>query len=377
MVTAAGSPIAARARALHECALVWDCHMDTLQGAVADGVDLALPSERWHHLDQWRRGGIRAQVFAVWVDTIYGPHHAARRALAQVDALHRLCERHPERVELARTAADVRRIAKCGKLAALLSLEGGLAIQNDLALLRTFHRLGVSSMTLTHSNTIDWVDSATDEARWGGLNDFGREVIAEMNRLGMVVDVSHVSDAGVRDVLAVSTHPVIASHSCAKALTDHPRNIPDGLLRAIADGGGVIGLNFYAAFLDRGTWDATVAARGDLLAALNAPPSIDPAELDRQARRRIIEFFAHEVPVPPFERLIDHLVHLIDVAGEEHVGLGSDLGSPGIPLPVGMESPEDFPRVTEGLLRRGLSEATVERVLGLNFLRVWETVTRS
>ena len=351
--------------------------MDTLQGAVADGVDLALPSERWHALAQWRQGGVRAQVFAIWVDTIYAPYHAARRALQQVDSFHLLCQRHPDQIELARTAADVRRIVRSGKLAGLLSLEGGMSIQNDLALLRTFHRLGVSSMTLTHSNTIDWVDSSTDTARWNGLNDFGREVVGEMNRLGMVVDVSHVSDQAVREVLAVTEHPVIASHSCAKALCDVPRNLTDELLQAIADQGGVIWVNFYAAFLDRRTWDATVAAHGNLMTRLNSPPVIPPEALDQQARTRTIEFFSARVPVPPFETLIDHLAHLVNVAGEDHVGLGSDLGSPGIPTPVGIASPEDFPKVTEGLLRRGVSDTAVEKVLGSNFLRVWEAVTRS
>lgn len=375
-MTAAGD-VAARARALHQRALVWDCHMDTLQAAVVEDADLGRPSARWHHLAQWRRGGIRAQVFAIWVDTIYAPHHAARRALQQVDAFHTLCERYPDWIEPARTAADVRRIVKSGKLAGLLALEGGLAIQNDLALLRTFHRLGVSSMTLTHSNTIDWVDSSTDRARWNGLSEFGRQVVAELNRLGMVVDVSHVSDAAVRDVLAASAHPVIASHSCARALCEHPRNLPDDLLRAIAKRGGVIGVNFYAAFLDRITWDATVAAHGDLLARLNAPSAVPAEELDQRARERLLDFFSARVPVPPADRLIDHLVYMVDVAGEDHVGLGSDLGSFGIPTPVGLATPEDFPAVTEGLLRRGLREETVEKVLGRNFLRVWETVTRS
>jgi membrane dipeptidase len=374
-VTAAAP--ASRAAALHARSLVWDCHMDTLQGPVTDGADLGAPSARWHHLAQWRAGGIRAQVFAIWVDTIYAPHHAARRALQQVDAFWQLCERHPDLIEAARTAADVRRIARTGRLAALLSLEGGLAIQNDLALLRTFHRLGVSSMTLTHSNTIDWVDSSTDAPRSHGLSPFGREVVAEMNRLGMVVDVSHVSDAAVRDVLATSVQPVVASHSCARAVCDHPRNLPDELLRAIADGGGVIGVNFYAAFVDRLTWDATVAARADVLARLNRAETVAPDDLDRAARERLLGFFAPPVPVPPAARLVDHLMHMVRVAGEDHVGLGSDLGSPGLPTPVGLGSPADFPAITEALLARGLGEAAVEKILGRNFLRVWEAVTRT
>jgi membrane dipeptidase len=349
--------------------------MDTLQGAVADGVDLAFPS-RWHDLSQWRRGSVRAQVFAVWVDTIYGPYHAARRALQQIDAFYTLCTRHSDLIEMARTAADVRRIAKTGTLAGLLSLEGGLAIQNDLALLRNFHRLGVSSMTLTHSNSLAWVDSSTDVPRSNGLSEFGRDVVREMNRLGMVVDVSHISDCAVLDVLATSAVPVIASHSSSKALCDHPRNLTDDLLRAIADRGGVVGFNFYAAFLDGETWKATVATRGDILAELNRPPAVSPTSLDREAAHRARSIFKAEVPVPPLDRLIDHVVHMIDVAGEDHIGLGSDLGSLGLPTPIGISSPEDFPKVTGALLERGLAESVVEKVLGKNFLRVWETVTR-
>jgi membrane dipeptidase len=159
-------------------------------------------------------------------------------------------------------------------------------------------------------------------------------------------------------------------------LCDHPRNLTDELLRAIAESGGVIGVNFYAAFLDITTWRATLASRGNVIEALNRPPDIPADQLDREAARRVMDFFNDRVPVPPLDTLLDHLVHMINVAGEDHVGLGSDLGSPGIPLPVGIASPEDFPRVTEGLLGRKLSEPVVAKVLGGNFLRVWETVTR-
>ena len=346
--------------------------MDSLQAAVCDGVDLGVPNARWPDLGAWRRGGIRAQVFAIWIDTIYAPYHAARRALQQVDAFHQLCERHPDLIELARTASDVRRIAKTGRLAGLLALEGGVSIQNDLALLRNFHRLGVSSMTLTHSNSIDWVDASTDAPRSNGLSEFGREVIAEMNRLGMVIDVSHTSDQAVRDVLAASAVPIVASHSNAKALCDHPRNLPDELIRATAERGGVVGVNFYTAFVDISVWQAILAQDGDLLKDLNSPPDIRPEDLDAEARKRLSMFFRGSIDPPPLDRLIDHIVHLIDVAGPEHVGIGSDLGSPNIPLPLGIATPEDFPKVTEAMSRRGISEGVVERILGLNFLRVWE-----
>jgi len=230
--------VSARARQVHERALVWDAHMDSLQRVLIEGVDLGQKGDAQADLVRWKEGGVDVQVFAVWVDTVYGKYHAARRSLQQIDAFHRLLDKYPDRIELARTGDDIRRIVSGGKLAALLAIEGGLSIQNDLALLRTYRRLGATSMTLTHSATIDWADSSTDRARWHGLNDVGRDVIREMNRLHMVVDVSHVSDETVRDVLEVSTDPIIASHSSVRALCNHPRNLPDALIRAIADAGG-------------------------------------------------------------------------------------------------------------------------------------------
>jgi membrane dipeptidase len=235
----------ARARELHQRALVWDAHMDSLCRAVVDDTDLGQRSAAQADLTRWREGNVRAQMLAVWVDTIYAPHHAARRALQQIDLFHRLLEKYPDQVELALSAADVRRIAGEGKLALMLAIEGGVAIQNDLSLLRTYARLGATSMTLTHTATIDWVDSSTDVARWGGLTEFGREVIREMNRLRMMVDVSHVSDDTIRQCLELSSQPIIASHSSCRALAGHQRNLPDELIRGIARKGGVVGINFY------------------------------------------------------------------------------------------------------------------------------------
>ena len=369
--------VSPRAHDLHHRTLVWDAHMDSLQRVVMHGVDLGVRGDGQADLVRWKEGGVDIQIFAVWVDTIYGRHHAARRAFQQIDAFHTLLERYPDRIELARTGADVTRIVAAGKLAALLAIEGGIAIQNDLALLRTFHRLGASSMTLTHSATIDWADASTDAKRWGGLTEFGKKVVREMNRLGMVVDVSHVSDDVVRDVLEISAVPVIASHSCCRALCDQPRNIPDDLMRAVAARGGVIGINFFSAFLDADYYRALIAGSKDLFAALNAAPEVPPDELDSVAASRLSHLFDIQPPRPAFDRILEHIDHAVQVAGIDHVGLGSDLDSARLPTPDGMDSASDFPRITEGLLRRGYAEDDVDKILGANFLRVFETVARS
>lgn len=363
-----------RARALHERAMVWDAHCDSLQRVIVDQVDLGVAGSGQCDLPSWRAGGVKAQVFAVWVDTIYAPDHAARRALEQVAAFHQFLARYPGEVGLALSGADVRRLAAQGRLAALLAIEGGVAIQGDLALLGTYARLGATSMTLTHSASLDWVDSSTDAPRAHGLSPFGREVIAEMNRLRMLVDLSHVSDAVVEQVTALSTAPVIASHSSAKAICDHPRNLTDALARAIADTGGVVGVNFVDEILDQATYDRVTAGRGSVLTRLNEPTRYRPEELDRAAAERLRGFFAAPGPRPPFERIIDHVLHLVRVVGADHVGIGADMDACRIPLPEGFDSARDYPKLTDALCRRGLTDDEVEKIMGGNFLRVFEAV---
>jgi len=362
------------ASAIHEQSLVWDAHMDSLVRVVEHGIDLGVRSEAQADLTRWREGGVRAQVYAVWIDTIYAPYHAARRALQQIDALYCLLERYPDQIELARTAAEVLRIAAEGKLAAMIAIEGGVAIQNDLGLLRTYARLGATSMTLTHTASLDWVDSSTDRPRSGGLSPFGREVVREMNRLRMMVDVSHVSDDVVRQCLDLSSAPIIASHSSCRALTNHPRNLPDDLLKAIAARGGVVGINFYNEFIDQGYRDELSRRTGQIIAQLNAPPVVPPEDLDDRARERSQGFFKDPPPRPPFARILEHIDHAVQVAGVDHVGIGSDLDSTMIPTPLGMDSVSDFPRLTEGLLERGYRPDDVAKILGGNFLRVFREV---
>jgi membrane dipeptidase len=351
--------------------------MDSLQRVVMHGVDLGVRGDGQADLVRWKEGGVDVQIFAVWVDTIYGRHHAARRAFQQIDAFHSLIERYPDRIELARTGADITRIVAAGKLAALLAIEGGIAIQNDLALLRTFHRLGASSMTLTHSATIDWADASTDATRWGGLTEFGKEVVREMNRLGMVVDVSHVSDDVVRNVLEISA---AAGDRVALLLPRALRPAAEHSRRPDARGRGARRRDRHQLFLrvprrrllprdDRGIEGPIRGAeRGARSAA---------GELDSVAASRLSHLFDVQPPRPAFDRLLDHIDHAVQVAGIDHVGLGSDLDSARLPTPQGMDSASDFPRITEGLLRRGYAEADAAKILGANFLRVFETVARS
>lgn len=366
--------ISDRARAIHGRAFVWDAHCDSLQRVIVEGADLGLPSDAQCDLSSWRAGGVKAQVFAVWVDTIYGSEHAARRAFEQIAAFHQFLARYPDQVGLAVTGADVRRLARQGRLAAILAMEGGLAIQDDLGLLRTYARLGATSMTLTHSASLDWVDSSTDVARSNGLSEFGREVIAEMNRLRMIVDVSHVSDPVIEQATKLSTAPVIASHSSAKMICNHPRNVTDVLARAIADTGGVVGVNFVNEIVDQASYDRVSAGRGSVLKILNEPTHYRPEELDRVAAERIRGFFLDQTHRPPFERIIEHIMHLVNVAGADHVGIGADMDACRIPLPDGFDSARDYPKLTDALCRKGLSDDQIEKIMGGNFLRVFEAV---
>lgn len=362
------------ARRIHEQAIVIDTHMDTLQRVLMQHADLGVRSKEGQaDLDRFKEGGVDAQFFAVWIDPMYAPYHAARRTLQLIDAMQGVLEKYPQRIELARTSADIRRIIASGRLAALMGIEGGHAIQNDLSLLRTYKRLGVAYMTLTHSNTNDWADSSTDKPRWGGLNDLGRDVVREMNRIGMMVDISHVSDDTIRDVLEVTSKPVIASHSSCRALCNHPRNLSDDLLKAIGTNGGYVGINFYPEFIDQQYRDAILAKQKDTLATLNEPHELSPEKLDELAPDRAFSFAEDMgVPRPPFDRILDHIDHAVKMAGIDHVGIGSDLDT--IPTPQGIDDVADFPKITEGLIARGYKEDDIRKILGGNLLRVLETV---
>ncbi|MBX3197219.1 MAG: dipeptidase [Labilithrix sp.] len=375
------APLEQRAARLHERAIVIDGHDDvpTLMLAGGTGIELDSP---WAHtsLAKMKRGGITGSFFSIYVEgdlaekptvTGGGP---LRRAIDLIDLTYRQVERHPDALMLAMSADDVRRAKREGKVAVLMGVEGGHAIESSLSALRVLYRLGCRYMTLTHTNTNEWADSAgfsgPPPVRHHGLAPFGEEVVREMQRIGMLVDVSHVSDETFAAVMRVAEAPVIASHSSARAVADHRRNLSDDMLRAIAKNGGVAMVNFWSLFLSnefgaasRAWFDKHGAAHAELRARHKQSPLA--------FREALAKLRAETEPLPkvPLSKLIDHIEHMIAVAGVDHVGLGSDFDGVDA-LPEGITGVDALPKITLELLRRGHSEEDVLKILGENFLRV-------
>ncbi|MFN2482975.1 MAG: dipeptidase [Pyrinomonadaceae bacterium] len=367
-----------RALKLQRSSIVVDTHNDILSFMYDEDYDIGEPSAGKYHTDlaRMKQGGLTAEFFSVYVDRSYAEKGgAARRALDLIDRVYRAGERHPAELALAFSTEDIRRAKKQGKIAALMGIEGGHAIEDSLEALRDFYRLGVRYMTLTHNNTNNWADSCCDKATHNGLSDFGKEVVREMNRTGMLVDISHVSDKTMSDVLDVSTAPVIASHSSARALANRPRNIPDDLLRRIARNGGVVMVNFYPAFISMDYYNADRARDERLKSrreALRAQYKDDAKRLEAELKKLTD---ADPIPKAPLSVLIDHFDHIAKVAGVDHVGIGSDFD--GVPdLPAGMDDVSKLPAITYELLRRGYSESDVRKVLGENFMRAFAQAER-
>ena len=364
---------AARARRIHADLIGVDSHIDTLQRAINQGVDLSQRQAATHvDLPRLKESGMVAPFFAMWAPMYYQGGEAVRRTLQLRDAMQSLFDAHPDQIELATTAADVRRIAGGGRIAAVLTVEGGHQIANDLAVLRMYHRLGVRSMTLTHFRGNDWVDSSTDEPRHGGLTDFGRQVVREMNSLGMIVDVSHVSDEAFYAVLQTTTKPVIASHSSCRALSPVPRNMTDDMIRALARNGGVVSINFGAGFVNARDAE-TLRQRIGAMAAATAP-AVTGRALDEFSAADYVREFGRTIPASAtLEDVVAHVDHAVKVGGVDHVGIGSDWD--GInSVPAGLEDVSKMPALTEALLRRGYGEGDVRKILGGNLLRVLEEV---
>jgi membrane dipeptidase len=393
-----------RAWALHHRAIVVDTHIDTTTRILDHGFDMG-PRASDGHVDLQRaaEGGLDAVFYSIYVDSrFFGDEGAlfatppssinddwprprdagaangsARRALDMIDGLVRTVERHSDRMVLCASTATLTGAVGAGRHAALMGIEGGHAIEGDLGLLRQFHRLGVRYMTLTHTNHNEFADScAPAEPRWGGLNRLGEKVVREMNRLGIMVDVSHVSDATFADVLQVSTAPVICSHSSLRSICPHPRNITDDMLRALAEQGGVVMINYNCGFLDAEYGkrsSARAATRRIQEKSARDTFAADSPEL-RQALANLDERFP-PVERPPLQVLIAHLLRAIEIAGPDHVGLGSDFD--GVPcVPAGIDDATFLPRLTYELLAAGQPDATVEKVLGQNLLRVFGAVER-
>jgi len=368
----------ARALSLHRSAIVVDTHADTTP---------LFEDPNWHfderhalgHVDlpRMRQGGLDVQFWSIYLGRTEGPGRAIRTALKRIDAVYQMLERHADQTELARSVEDIRRIVGEGKIASLMGLEGGHIIEDSLAALRGFHQRGVRYMTLTHSFHTNWADSSgtveIPEPLHHGLTRFGKQVVREMNGLGMMVDVSHVSDTTFFDALRTSLAPLIASHSSCRAVADHARNLSDPMLRALASKGGVIMLNFYPAYIDERAADAAREFRR--AQRENLDRLRDRFRIDPPGGQRASQLFYAKNPFPQtsLEVLLDHFDHAIRVAGPDHVGIGSDWD--GVPsMPTGMDDVSRLPALTLGLLQRGHSPETVRKVLGENLLRVMSRV---
>ena len=354
--------------------LVWEIrklHDGNLDAAVRNGADQPYPLQT--DLARLKAGRVGGQFWSVWIPADTTGPRAVEMTLEQIDLVRRLVAAHPEQLALAATAADVRRIAKSGRTASLIGVEGGHQIDGRLSVLRQYHALGAAYMTLTQGRSLDWADSSTDDPVSGGLSPFGRQVVAEMNRIGMIVDVSHVSDDTMRAVLATSKAPVMASHSSARALADAPRNIPDDLLRAIAVNGGVVMTNFYPAFLsaDWRRWDRE---RTDYAKSMGVPADTygarSPAPLLDWER-------THPMPRVTIATVADHIDHIAKVAGYDHVGLGGDFDGISGTAPEGMNGVDAYPKIVAELARRGWSDDHLAQLTSGNILRVMEAVEKT
>jgi len=374
------------AMAIHQSALIIDTHADTPQRFLDENFDLGqdTPVSDGHiDLDKIKQGNLGAEFFSIWVEPEFKGHYS-KRAMDLIDSVYQQAARHPDKMAMAFSADDIVHAHDQHKFAALMGIEGGHAIENDMRLLRDFYRIGVRYMTLTWSNTNEWADSSGDiqdpnVKHHNGMTDFGKDVVREMNRLGMIVDISHVSDATFYQALLVSQAPVIASHSSSRELTNQPRNMTDDMLRAMTNNGGVVMVNFYSAFIDENYRKASsdpekVKQRdAEVEAYKKAHPHPDGSPVTYDEYAPIEKKWAAQFPRPPLKSLIDHIDHIAKVAGFDHVGLGSDFDGV-TSLPEGIDSAADLPKITQALLQRGYTREQIHKILGGNFLRVMHEV---
>ena len=365
-----------RANRVHAAAIVLDTHADTTPFFENPEWDFAARQPAGHvDIPRLRAGGYDAVFWSIYMGRTPGDGAAIKRAVRRIDSVHEIVRRYPENLMFATTAADIKRAARQHKIACLMGIEGGHIIEDDLAALRMFYELGARYMTLTHSFNTNWADAAgtgeTVQEEHGGLTDFGREIVLEMNRLGMMIDVSHVADSTFWDVIETSKAPIIASHSSCRSLADHARNMSDDMLRALAKNRGVIQINFYPGYIDPARVELFAKLR-PLLDELTAKYADQPETLTA-ARRDLFRRILADAGTSPARWVIDHIEHVIDVAGADYVGLGADWD--GVPeMPEGLEDVSKVPWITEELLRRGHSERTVKKILGGNLLRVMREV---
>jgi len=365
-----------KALEIHKAALLVDGHND-LPWQFREKGDLSFQKidlrkdckDLQTDIARLRKGNVGAQFWAAYVEASTAKTRTAvRDTLEQIDVIHRLVKAYPDVLEFATTADDIVRIRKAGKVASLIGVEGGHSIDNSLGVLRTLHQLGVRYMTLTHTDTLDWADSATDAPKSNGLSPFGEQVVREMNRLGMLVDLSHVSAETMRHALKVTTAPVIFSHSSAFALAEHPRNVPDDVLKLVKANGGIVMVNFYSGFI-------TPEGAQRLKNAVGVYRDLREKYPDEKERREAYRAWRKENPTPrgSVHHVVDHIEHIVKVAGIDHVGLGSDFDGIDV-TPVQLEDVGCFPYITQELLNRGYTAEQIHKILGGNFLRVFRAV---
>ena len=375
---AAAGDVSPRAAKLHRQAIVVDTHIDTPQRFLDEDFDLTPRDPKGHiDLPRMKEGGLDAGFMSIYVDMRrHQGLEATRRALQLIDSVNQQVARHPDQLVLATSAADVRRAHKQKKIALLMGMEGGTPIADDLRLLRLFYQLGVRYMTLTHGLANNWADSSTDEPKHNGLTDFGKEVVREMNRLGMLVDISHVSDKAFYDALEISQAPMIASHSSCRALCKHPRNMTDEMIKALAAKGGVIQINYHIGFLDQTYADAYEKIAPELRARMRALAEQykDDDHALSEAREALFKDYQAQLPKVSWERVVEHVDHAVRLVGADHVGLGSDFD--GATMPEGLNDVSYLPRLTQALLDRGYREKDIKKILGGNTLRVLEEAER-
>ena len=366
-----GDSISEQARKLHFSSIVLDTHID-----VTPKLQTSWKFDEEHkdgHIDlpRMKKGGLNALFFSIYMaGTVTGPK-AVNDAIERIAAVHRLAEQMPDQVALCVTADDVRKAHKQGKIAALMGMEGGHMINNSLAVLRMYAELGVRYLTLTHSVNVDWADSSGDQPKHNGLTDFGKDVVRELNRLGVMVDISHVADKTFWDAIEVSKAPMIASHSSCRAISGHARNMTDDMIKALAAKGGVIQINYLDQFIDNDLFQYSQKSQPLMRELQQKYPGRE--NLDRR-REEVAKQFG-PAPKASWEKIVEHIDHAVKLVGADHVGLGSDFD--GGSMPVGMEDCTQLPKITEALMRKGYSTSDIKKILGENTLRLLSDVERA
>jgi membrane dipeptidase len=370
--------VSAQAQRVHQRAIVVDTHIDVPSAHFREaGYNVGERHDSGHvDLPRMREGGLDAGFFSIYISANTTGPEAIKRAIELIDWTRQQVERNSNTAVLATSTADILRAHQQGKLAILMGMEGGHMLDDSLAALRTYAALGVRYLTLTHSRNTNWGDSSTDTPKHNGLTEFGKEVVRELNRLGVMVDLSHVADKTFFDALEVTRAPVILSHSSCRALANVPRNVSDEMLRALKRNGGVIQITFVDGFISSELAAAEDHVRDERRNRIDEIQKkyADNAEKRREEMRKLNEEFRARMPKVSWELILDHIDHAVKVAGIDHVGLGSDFD--GATMPDGMEDVTRLPRITEGLLKRGYSEKDIQKILGGNLLRVMEEVER-